>query len=211
LTSKVNVAGPFRYCASIEFDFGDGSPRTSAGNTSQVADTNLFSASHLYEGFPARRKIVARCSNGGRAETAVVIGMPPDGMYDFRLAFKANPVICQFQASPGSQPIPQVRAGSIVFIKPNGLKINYGGGKEFGAGGDPSAAVPSGYPFPDKRKYSIVYKVGAENFQAEDGRSHFQPSTSGPLQFCVNDNPNYLGDNFGGIAFDIFVDESGLP
>lgn len=192
-------------CGAVSIDFGDGTPSAGLFNF----DVNsTVGEPHIYRGWPGtklvRLKGQSNCRGDVKKEITVKVKLGRDGLTDYRLGFIPTKDICNKYA-PSREFM--LRRGSVVRIATNGMTINYGGNKIFDASGDPSSPVPAGYSFPNQRKYSIVYRVGQQLVQGEAGRVFFKVEGDGFLEICVNDNPNYLDDNTGGMRFDISVNE----
>jgi hypothetical protein len=104
--------------------------------------------------------------------------------------------------------MPPIRKGSGVRIETNGHTINYGSNQIFNASGNPSAPTPSGYLFPHRKKFSLVYRIGTKDFQGEAGPVAFVADQTAPLEICTNDNPSFLADNTGEMLVTINVNEA---
>lgn len=190
-------------CEAVSVDFGDGT--TPAGPTYFDVNDNV-KAPHIYQGWPGKKlvRLKGRGNCGGDVPKEITVGLGPDGRTDFRLGFAPTKDICnEFAPSHAFK----LRRGSVVRITTNGMTINYGANKIFDASGDPSSPVPAGYPFPNQRKHSVVYRIGHQLVQGEAGRVIFGVAQTDKLEICLNDNPNYLNDNRGGMRFDITISE----
>lgn len=191
-------------CNSVSIDFGDGTPPAGI----HFFDVNsTVQAPHIYKGWPGIKLVRVKGHSsdcGGDVKKEITVGLGRDGLTDFRLGFAPTKDICNEYAPTHEF---RLRRGSVVRIATNGMTINYGGNKIFDASGDPSSPVPAGYHFPNQRKHSVVYRVGQQLVQGEAGTVFFKVEGGGFLEICVNDNPNYLDDNTGGMRFDITVSE----
>ncbi len=209
-------------CGLVSVDYGDGS-RFSMFDVPLEASVTPTSRYHgyVYQGWPGKKRIHVTAGNGCLGDVAkeIEVGIGPDGR-DFQLGLCYGPqcpaprpvtAACNIATGPNGQQLPPLRAGSTVRIQTNGRSINYGSNQVFNASGDPSVQTPAGYPFPNRRKFSLVYRVGTENFQGEAGQVIFRPTQTGALEICMNDNPSYLTDNTGHMMLSIRVNETSIP
>lgn len=201
-------------CTSNKVDFGD---------ETRVSLVNGI-AKHTYTTWPGLKLIRIKGDSGyqgclGSAAREIRVGIGPDGR-DFRLGLCYGAVQCG--QPPGSiqlvckTVLPNnniaIRKGSLVTIATNGRTINYGPSGigtsyVFNASGSASLPTPPGYRFPNRKKFSLVYRVGTEDFQGEAGAVTFAANQSGVLEVCTNDNPQMLNDNVGDMMLTIAVDE----
>lgn len=187
-------------CDEAIVDFGD-------GDTLKLFNVSSWPhrETHFYSGWGGvkniRLKGLVNCVGDARAQLNV--GHEPDGRQTYLLAFRPNLSVCN-----QVQNVRSVRAGSVLRLEANGTKIKYGI-PEFDASGDRSATAPSTFAFPDKRPFSLVYKIGTETFQGEAGRVVIRASQTAPLEICVNDHPAQLGDNLSaGVRIEISIAEA---
>jgi hypothetical protein len=204
-------------CANVTVDFGDGTPPTTF--TNQVLDNSSFQAPHTYTGWPGRKLVRVKGDVGclGNVTKEITVGIGPDGRDDFNLALCYGPrctprlpttSVCNV-VTP-TRPMPPIRTGSGVRIATNGHTIDYGSNQVFDASGDPSTPTPSGYLFPRRKKFSLVYRIGSKDFQGEAGPVTFVADQTAPLEICANDNPGYLADNTGEMLLTITVNEASV-
>lgn len=197
-------------CALATVDFGDGSVLGEASNV-VVDRAGTVRVPHTYAGWPGKKTVHVRgrgdCT--GEVRQDITVGFAPDGRESYRAAFAPNARQCNFLIdTPTQLAMPALRAGTGVRIVADGGTINYGASSQtFNASGDPAAVVPAGYTFMDKRKFSLVYRVGTDTFQGESGSVVFTTTQPGRLEVCVNDNPGFLTDNRGGMLLTITVNE----
>jgi hypothetical protein len=99
---------------------------------------------------------------------------------------------------------------------PHERGINFGcfaAGCVYDADGKLGSVADSTFPFPGKREYSLVLRVGPQvvGSQVVQGGSNvqFTTTTSGPLAFCLNDGDNDVTNNRGGYIIQISVDQLG--
>jgi hypothetical protein len=133
----------------------------------------------------------------------MTVGIGPNGRDDFTVGFIPSAMVCG-TINPS---VPTIRKGSGVRIVTDGATINYGQNTIFNASGDATSPVPTGYPFPGQRKYSLIYRVGTVPVQGESGPVVFIADQTAQLEVCVNDNPGFLADNTGGMKLTISVNE----
>jgi hypothetical protein len=203
-------------CARATVDFGDGTPPSEFLNPVPQSGQGPFTwlAPHTYAGWPGKKLIRVKGDSSclGEATKEVTVGRGPNGEEDFRQGFCVGPrcpssptTVCS-AATTASGPMPPIRAGSGVRIETNGREINYGSNQIYGASGAVDLAPP-GYLFPNRRKFSIVYRIGTTDFQGEAGPVTFVADQTAPLEICTNDNPSMLSDNVGDMVFTITVNE----
>lgn len=201
-------------CATVTVDFGDGTPPMSF--TNQVLNNSSFQASHTYTGWPGKKLIRVKGGSGclGNVTKEITVGIGPNGREDFNLGLCFGPrctppmpttSVCNI-VTP-TRPMPPIRKGTGVRIQTDGHTIDYGSGHIFNASGDSSAPTPSGYLFPQRKKFSLVYRIGSKDFQGEAGSVTFIADQTAPLEVCANDNPSFLADNTGSMLLTITVNE----
>jgi len=193
-------------CGKLQVDFGDGSNVAEANNVDLTLGVLL---PHTYSDWPGMKTVRAKgmVNCAGDRSLDIKVGSRPSGDVSYDLGFAPTRLICE--------PVPHVtkiRKGTGLRISTDGGKIDYGGGAEFDASGDPNAVVPAGYFFPAHRKHSLIYRIGRQLVQGEVGPVVFIAQETNWLDICINDNPNYLNDNYGGMLIHIEVNErSALP
>lgn len=200
-------------CRQASINFGDGSPTQTFYN--QRLD-GLFSINHTYNGWPGKKlvRVNSQVDCLGSVDKEISVGIGPNGREDFRFGFCVGPqcqvpvttTVCIPVVSP-TGPMPDIRRGSGVRITTNGRTIDYGSGHVFDASGDPSVVTPAGYLFPDRKKFSLVYRIGSQTIQGEAGSVTFIADQTAPLEICMNDNPGLLTDNTGNMLLTITVNE----
>lgn len=190
-------------CTSLSVDFGDGTPPVVLSN--QVLDNGSSQVIHTYSGWGGTKLIRVTGMEGcyGDVTRQVTVGYGDEGQTFMKLGYMAaDGDVCK--AVPN---MPALRQGTGVKISTNGMKITYGLFLEFDASGDTSGTTPSDFPFPAFRAYSFVYRLGSQLIQAEAGPVVFKVSETAPLDICINDKADALGDNRGALRFDIEVNE----
>lgn len=188
-------------CEKATLDFGD-------GNTMALLDVSTwpFRGSHAYFGWggPKKIRVLGQVNCLGDVKSSLNVGHAPDGRSTFILGFVAS----RSSVCTAVPDVSNVRAGSVLRIEANGVKIKYGI-PEFDASGDRSAAAPTTFAFPNRRPFSLVYRIGTDNFQGEVGPVVIRATQWAPLEICVNDHPAQLGDNTSlGIRIDISIAEA---
>ncbi len=110
--------------------------------------------------------------------------------------------------------VPPLRPNSRVYVTTNpdpAIKINFGcvfSGCIYDANGEPNSSAPANYPFPNLRKYSLVFRVGGQVVQGGTSMN-FTAASGGTLEVCVNDD-NW-SDNTGAWGIKFIVDETQSP
>jgi hypothetical protein len=199
LTQRItfNITGVGN-CEQGMIDFGDGEFAKIFNVTSWPVQEQ-----HAYFGWPGvknvRVKGLVNCA--GEVTVPLNVGRLPDGRQGYVLGFVPNGSVCN--AVPD---VPQIKAGTVVRLEANDGKIRYGL-PEFDASGDRASTAPADYAFPQMRPFSLVYRVGSQAVQGEVGRVIFRATDTAPLEVCVNDHPQLLGDNISstGVRIDISV------
>lgn len=192
-------------CGQINIDWDDGTP------IETFLDVRIFNGrqfSHTFTGWPGTKIVhinaVQNCTGSRTAE--VRVGYKPDGRDVYRLRFYPNLSVCNQIPN-----MPPLRTGTTVRIATDGTTIQYGL-PVFDASGDTSAVTPANFPFPGRRMLSLVYRVGMLDVQGEAGPVIFRVTETAPLEVCVNDHPNDLADNRGGMLIEVTVNEgSAIP
>jgi hypothetical protein len=193
-------------------DFGDGTPPL----VTVPFHVWPWLETHTYNGWPGKKLVRVKAESGclGDLTKEITVGIGPSGREDFSLALCFGPqctppvpITSVCNVVTPTRPMPPIRKGSGVRIETDGHKVDYGSGKIFDAGGDPSSPTPSGYLFPHRRKFSLVYRIGTTDFQGEAGPVTFIADQTAPLEVCVNDNPSFLTDNTGAMLITITVNE----
>ncbi len=187
-------------CGEVSIDWGDGTPVETFLNV-QIFNGRQFT--HTFTGWPGTKiahiNALQNCTGSRTAE--VLVGYKPDGRDVYKLGFSPNLSVCNQVPN-----MPPLRPGTTVRITTDGSTIQYGL-PVFNASGDPSTVTPADFPFPGRRMFSLVYRVGTDNFQGEAGPVIFRVLQTAPLEVCVNDNANDLADNQGGMLIEITVNE----
>jgi hypothetical protein len=199
-------------CGEVSFDPGDGTPPKILTNVS-FAQGQGWQVRHTYTGWPGKKLVRVKGLRDclADASTEISVGFEPDDREEMRNAFRPNTMQCNpvMLGGPSPQAMPAIRKGSGVRIETSGALITYGGPQlAFNASGDPSAATPQNWTFPNHRKFSLVYRVGSQLVQGEVGPVVFRATETAPLEVCVNDDPLFLADNTGGMLVTITVNES---
>lgn len=187
-------------CGEVSIDWGDGTPIETFQN---LRIFNGLQLTHTFTGWPgtkiARINALQNCTGSRTAE--VLVGYKPSGRAVYRLEYHPTLSVCD-----PIPDLPPLRAGTTVRITTDGSTIQYGF-PIFNASGDLSAVTPADFPFPGRRMFSLVYRVGTEDFQGEAGSVIFRLTQTAPLEVCVNDHPSDLADNLGGMQIEITVNE----
>ncbi len=200
-------------CKQATVDFGDGTPPSVF--TNQTVDHNLtWKITHTYNGWPGKKLVRVKGELGclGDVSKEISVGIGAKGREDFNLGLCFGPCVAPTPATMVcnvvTPPMPPIRKGSGVRIETDGKKIDYGSSHIFDAGGDPASPTsPRGYLFQQRRKFSLVYRIGGQDIQGEAGKVVFIANNTAPLEVCTNDNPAYLADNIGGMLLTITVNE----
>ena len=225
-TSYFQVNGQGR-CGTIGVKYGDGDQQTMPGNFANVNGTLILSHDYTQQNptgpraWPGPKIVhaysVANCTGEAKLRINVLLeGADLSGNIRFSPTYNLRllqPGATACTAAPNMRPL---RAGSTVHISSlSGTRIN------FGCAGDDctydmngtSTATPSHFPFPDKRKHSLVFRIVAAGgqTQTEQGapQSSFVVNQDGPLEYCVNDT--ILSDNSGAWGIGVLVDETAIP
>jgi hypothetical protein len=182
----------------------------------QVLDNVSSQAAHTYAGWPGKKLVHVKGVNGclGDVSKEITVGIGPDGREDFALGLCFGPrcslplpttSVCNI-VTP-THPMPPIRTGTGVRIQTDGGTIDYGSGQIFNASGNAAVPTPAGYLFPNRKKFSLVYRIGSDDFQGEAGPVTFTPTQTAGLEVCANDNPSLLADNAGSMLLTITVNE----
>jgi hypothetical protein len=103
----------------------------------------------------------------------------------------------------------KIRANSKIHVEDlRTAKMNFGcalGGCVYDTKGEPNSTAPASYPFPGKRKYSLILRVDQQAVQG-DLQTDFTTDNAGSLEVCINDDVR--NDNGGAWGLKINVDET---
>jgi hypothetical protein len=80
----------------------------------------------------------------------------------------------------------------------------------YDADGRVGSPAPPSFPFVGLTAYSVVFRVGSQVVQG-GSFTQFTTTSSGALEFCLNDGDNDLTNNSGEFEVEISVDELGPP
>lgn len=209
------IVGGKAVCNPVITDCGNGQPGkpTNVSHDFGADGTKVINFSCDYRfTWPGPKRAQVH-SNGstcvGSAEAKFHL-LTKGGARGFVLAFM------QPGPAPACSKVPTIsqtlRPGTLVTITRTAANtdIDFGcvaGTCKWGPGGEPNSVAPAGYPFPGLRKYSLVLRVGSQQVQGGPVTS-FTTTTSGELEFCVNDD--HREDNTGGWGLIVEVDETGV-
>jgi hypothetical protein len=210
-------------CTNINIDWGDGDtdpayyygiggipPIDLAGtDPSAVASRTL---THTFTGWGGGKTVTVEGNSGCIGKVNLRFDVPP---IQKNLAWAqpgpAGTNMCQTftPALPGM--IPRMLVHSSVILVGGARGIDFGcfaGGCVGDADGRPGSIADSRFPFPGFREYSVVYRIGSQLIQGGTN-VQFTTSSSGTLEFCLNDGDMRLDNNKGGLQVTLSVDQLG--
>jgi len=218
-------------CGNLRIDWGDGATTDISGDITYRPGTNqchweddIITGIHQYICFYERREKHTYTGWGGGKTITAIAQSGCEGRVNTRFTVEPPVTVWAF-ARPGPNacdPVP----GMPALASPSLVKITtvpsigaYSCGIANAAGDcyDPDGwnstvgryeVAPSNFPFPGRRSYALILRVGA---QIEQGGTNMQFVATGAdrLELCLNDpSPS---TSRGGYEIDIRVDQLGPP
>jgi hypothetical protein len=207
-------------CTTIDIDWGDGNIEqtyTYFGGPVDLSgsDPNAVSSrtlTHTFTGWGGGKTVTVEGKIGCIGKVNVRFNVPPfEKTIGWDTAAAAGTTgVCQTPAPslPGMIPRMLVHVTATTVVYPY---INFGcalNGCVYDADGKPGSVADSRFPFPGKREYSVVYRIGTQEEQGGTN-TQFTTTASGPLEFCLNDGDSNLTNNAGGFNIKLSVDQLG--
>ncbi len=217
-------------CRTVGIEWGDGSSQRMAADFNSTASKTWVGVDHTFttagfippkKNWPGPKQIhvfsVANCTGEIRYPYHLMWTSPmPDGSVRHHAAFS---LALNGKTESVCRSLPDMadlRVGSRVIINelPPQTDMNFGcwfGGCINGPEGN-AGPVTAAFPFQKMRRHSLVLRIvnqvggRMQLVQGQAPRTEFVADTSGPLEFCVNDDA--LGDNSGAWGLGIQVDET---
>jgi hypothetical protein len=186
-----------------------------AGQRIEFSGSNVESRTltHVFTAWGGGKTVTVEAVSGCEGKVNVRFNAPPVSRR-FGLT-QPGTSTCQ---TATSSPLPSMIPRMLVHIQtfplepPNDRGINFGclaAGCVYDADGRPGSVAASTFPFPGLRDYSLIFRIGGTQLVQGGTNVQFTTTTSGPLEFCLNDGDKDVTNNLGGYIIQISVDQLG--
>ncbi|HET7144256.1 MAG TPA: hypothetical protein VFI68_09575 [Anaerolineales bacterium] len=208
-------------CNSVKADWGDGNidplinggpgvPVDLAGTDPSAVATRTLT--HTFTGWGGGKTVTVEGNYNCIGKVNLRFEIPPlKKNLGWAQPGPAGTNMCQTFTPSLPNMIPRMLVDVSATLVGNARGIDFGcfaGGCVGDADGRPGPVADSRFPFPGFREYSVVYRIGSQLIQGGTN-TQFTTTSSGIMEFCLNDGDINLTNNKGGFDVTIRVDQLG--